>query len=706
MEDLSQIGLRVAWVRLNPLSLHQIVTKRRQNSRVEIRQDRAITNHSSIFNICLQALAREWTCVSPLFTFTGAYETLRNARAAPASFLSTLFAVGGCLSLICSRRSLLPFFSGLLLVAALLCLTACSHKNAPPPVNAANVFNQKCATCHFEGNDMRAPEPQALREMSRTAILTALQSGRMRWEGKSLTPSERSAVAAYLGKSDLAVAASLAGVCARDLDPPADPPVWSGWGVTPTNTRFQTRASAGLDREHVKNLKLKWAFGFPGAAATYGQPTSYAGRLFVGSEDGTVYALDAATGCTWWSFRASTTVKTSVSVGNHGQTAFFGDTNGFIYAVNVADGKQLWKVHPEAHPAARITGSPLLVGNRLYVPISSGEEGAAADPHYPCCTFRGSVVALDAATGAQVWKTYTIHKPADRTTKGRNGTQYFGPSGAAVWSPPTADIKRRVLYVATGNNYSAPETSMADAVIAMDLDSGKILWHRQFTPKDLWNSGCVAEQKDNCPQDRGDDYDFGAPPMLKTRADGKDILLLAQKSGIVYALDPDHRGKLLWRTRIGKGGPLGGIEWGGAADNRNAYFTLSDWNGDNPLVGGGVFALNLFNGKKVWSAPPPKPACAGAFGCSAAQMAPPTVIPGVVLAGSLDGHVRAYDARTGSVLWDFNTAQEFMTTNGFKARGGSLNGAGPTIVSGMVYVNSGYTNAMDGNVLLAFSVDK
>src|SRR6185437_7620353 len=292
-----------------------------------------------------------------------------------------------------------------------------------------------------------------------------------------------------------------------------------------------------------------------------------------------------------------------------------------------------------------------------------------------------------------------------RTIKGPNGVQYFGPSGAAVWSPPTADLKRRVLYVATGNNYSVPESRMADAVIAMNLDTGKILWHRQFTPKDLWNGACVAEQKDNCPQDRGGDFDFGAPPILKTRSDGKDVLLLSQKSGIIYALDPDHHGKLLWHTRIGKGGPLGGVEWGGAADSRRAYYTLSDWDPDNPLLGGGVFALDLRTGKKVWNSPPPKPACVGSFGCSAAQMAPPTAVPGVVLAGSLDGHVRAYDARHGKVLWDFDTVRQYKTTNGLTAHGGGLNGSGPAIVNGMLYVTSGYTNAMDGNVLLAFSAD-
>jgi polyvinyl alcohol dehydrogenase (cytochrome) len=591
------------------------------------------------------------------------------------------------------------------LVTATVALSGCSRKPPASAVDAAALFSQKCAACHHEGNDMRAPELDDLRAMSKPYILSALDSGRMKWEARSLSKAERSALADYLGKSDLLASAKLRGVCARDLDPPPNPPIWAGWGVDPHNSRFQHALSAGLDREKVKKLKLKWAFGFPGAAATFGQPTSFAGKVFVGSEDGTVYALDAATGCSWWTFHASTTVKTAISIGDQGRTAFFGDTNGFVYALNVADGSLVWKVHPEPHPAARITGSPLLIGTRLYVPISSGEEGASADPHYPCCTFRGSLVSLDTASGKTIWQSYTIDQVAKPTRKSSQGVQYFGPNGAAIWSAPTADLKRRVLYVATGNNYSFPASDASDAVIAIDMKSGKKLWHRQFTPKDLWNSGCVAEQKDNCPEQRGDDFDFGAPPILKTLAGGRDILLLAQKSGVVYALDPDNRGRVLWQSRIGHGGPLGGIQWGGAADSRYAYYPLSDNDDNNPLAGGGLFALDLRNGKQVWFAPPPKPACVGAFGCSAAQMAPPTAIPGIVFAGSLDGHLRAYDTRDGTVVWDFNTAQEFRTTNGVKAHGGSMNGSGPTIVSGMLFVNTGYTNAMDGNVLLAFSAD-
>ncbi|MGC2511830.1 MAG: PQQ-binding-like beta-propeller repeat protein [Acidobacteriaceae bacterium] len=492
-------------------------------------------------------------------------------------------------------------------------------------------------------------------------------------------------------------------MCARDVDPPPDAPVWAGWGVDPHNTRFQPASVAQLNPQQVTQLKLKWAFGFPGAAATYSQPTSYAGKLFVGSEDGTVYALDAAQGCTWWTFQAADTVKTAISIGNGGHTAFFGDTSGYIYAVDVDHGSQIWRVRPESHSASRITGSPLLVGDRLYVPVSSGEEGSSADPRYPCCTFRGSVVALDTVTGKRIWKAYTIDQTAGPTRKSPQGVQYFGPAGAAVWSSPTADTERRILYVATGNDYSSPPSDTSDAVIAIDMTTGRKLWHRQFTPNDLWNSGCVAPQKDNCPEPRGDDYDFGAPPVLKVLSNGRHILLLSQKSGMVYALDADHHGRLLWQKRIARGGPLGGIEWGGAVEGDYAFYPISDYDFDHPLGGGGLFALDLRTGRKVWLAPPPKLSCLSVDGCSAAQMAPPTAIPGVVFAGSLDGHLRAYDARSGQVIWDFDTAQQFLTTNGIQAHGGSLNGAGPAIVGGMVFATSGYTNAMSGNVLLAFA---
>ena len=471
------------------------------------------------------------------------------------------------------------------------------------------------------------------------------------------------------------------------------------------NSRYQPAVSAGISREQVPSLKVKWAFGYPGASATFGQPTVTGGKLYVGSEDGTVYSIDARTGCIWWTYQAGATVKTAISLSADQRLAFFGDTNGNVYALNASNGAPVWKLRPESHATARITGSPLLDGNRLYVPVSSGEEGAAADPKYECCTFRGALVALDANSGQLLWKAYTIRDLAKPMRRNSAGAQMWGPSGAPIWSSPTLDRTRQAIYVATGNNYSDPPTGTSDAVMAFDARSGKLLWVRQITANDLWNIACVADTKANCPEKPGEDLDFGAPPLLETLPGGRDVLLVAQKSGVVHALDPASKGRIVWQRRLGRGGPLGGIEWGGSADGRRAYFPLSDWGPDDPKAGGGLFALDLRTGKRLWYSAPVRPACLGQFGCSAAQMAPPTVIPGVVFSGSVDGHLRAYDARDGQVIWDFNAAQAFPTVNGVNAHGGSFNGSGPTVASGMMYVNAGYTNELDGNVLLAFSPD-
>ena len=573
-------------------------------------------------------------------------------------------------------------------------------------LDGAGLFQASCYSCHHAGSGFAAPTLDQLHQMTRGSILRALESGRMKEQGSHLAADERGALADFLGTPDPTTTNGGVGVCAsKDFSIVGDPS-WSGWGADLVNSRFQPAGKAGLTRDDVPRLKLKWAFGYPGASAAYGQPTVAGGRVFVGSEDGTVYSLDARTGCTYWSFKADATVKTAISLDSAGHTAFFGDTNGNIYAVFSNNGHLSWRVHPDSHPAARITGSPVFFDNHLYVPISSGEEGAAMDPHYPCCTFRGSVVALDARSGNTIWKAYTIPESAKPSGKRNSaGAKLQGPSGAAVWSAPTLDLKAHAIYVATGNGYSEPDSRYSDAVIAFDMNSGKMLWSRQFTANDRWNIACVAPDMANCPRGPGNDFDFGSPPILKSLGDGRRILIAGQKSGLVHCLDPDHRGRILWQVRIGRGGALGGIQWGGGADDARAYFARSDWDDSGPAAGGGMFALDLATGQRLWFAPPPVPACAAQPGCSAAQMAPVTVIPGVAFSGSLDGHLRAYDARVGTILWDFDTLHDFTAVNGAKATGGSMNQSGPAIVDGILYVNAGYTNAISGNVLLAFSVD-
>jgi polyvinyl alcohol dehydrogenase (cytochrome) len=565
--------------------------------------------------------------------------------------------------------------------------------------------------CHRPDSGTRAPDPDALRRKTRQSILTALESGSMAGQGAGLTAAERLAVAAYLVPKDAEVAETSRPNSCSSSKPIRSASGWNGWGVDLTNSRYQPARAAGLSPDQIPSLKLKWAFGIPNADSALGQPTIVDGRVFFGTGDGTVYALDAATGCAYWNYKAVATVRSAISVGLFGKRylAFFGDVDANVYAVDASTGSLAWKAKADAHPFARVTGAPMLYRDRLYVPISSVEEVSAGNSKYPCCTFRGNVVAYEASSGKQIWKSYVIPDPATAQGKSKSGAVQMGPAGAAIWSAPTIDVKRHALYVGTGDSYSDPPARTSDGVVAFDLDTGSMLWSQQLTPNDSWNYSCSSGDKTNCPQNSGQDLDVGSSPILATLANGHRLLLVGQKSGVMHALDPDERGKVAWQTRIGQGSALGGIMWGSAADAQKVYVPLSDIAArGRTSPPGGLFALDIETGKVVWTTPAPKPACQGTRGCSAAQIAPASLIPGVVFSGSMDGHLRAYSTQDGAIVWDFDTLKDFDTVNGVKARGGSLSATGPTIVGGMLYVNSGYGSlaGMPGNVLLAFAPDE
>jgi polyvinyl alcohol dehydrogenase (cytochrome) len=489
-----------------------------------------------------------------------------------------------------------------------------------------------------------------------------------------------------------------------------DGPRWNGWGADLSNSRFQPAAMAGLTRDQVPSLHLKWAFGFVGRSAAVAQPTVVGGVVFVGGGDREVYALDAKSGCTRWVFKTEAVVRTAISFvpisGTNQFAVFFGDLRANAYAVNAITGALIWKTKVEDHPAALITGAPTLYSGILYVPVSSMEEATGSPSAYQCCTFRGSVVALDIATGKQIWKGYTIPETPRPTKRNAMGTQLYGPSGAAVWSAPTIDVQRQALYVATGNNYSDPPSETGDAILAFDLTTGRMLWHRQATANDSHIVSCYSERT-NCPESEGPDHDFGQSPILMTLRSGQRVLVIGQKSGVVHALDPDQKGKILWQTRIGKGGPLGGIMWGSAADQDRVYVANSDvrFGGYKTLdssAGGGLFALDLATGKISMQVPPVS--CVSRSQCSPALSAAVTAIPGVVFSGGLSGYLRAYATEDARLLWEVDTARDYTTVNGLSSRGGAMDGPGPTIVDGMLYVNSGYAQwgGLPGNVLLAF----
>jgi polyvinyl alcohol dehydrogenase (cytochrome) len=499
-------------------------------------------------------------------------------------------------------------------------------------------------------------------------------------------------------------------------------PAWNGWGDNTSNTRFQDAAAAGLTADQVPRLKLKWAFGFPGELNANAHPTYAGGRVFVGTPGGKVYSLSAETGCIHWYIDAGAGVRSAVSIGKIETdkagsvvAAFFGDGRANAWAVDAATGKQLWKTRVDDYPVARITGSPVFYDGKLYVPVASGEEATGGVPTYECCKFRGSLVALDAATGKQIWKTYTIDELARPTKKNKIGTQLWAPSGAPIWSTPAIDAKLNVVYVTTGDNYSEPGTRTSDSFMALDLKTGKILWMRQMTANDAYTSACRLPDRTNCPDVDGPDFDFGASPILVTLRNGKRALLAGQKSGMVHALDPDRHGEILWQVRVGKGGTMGGVQWGSAADQTNIYVAVSDikrimlnytnTTDADPSQGGGMYALRLDNGERIWYTPPIP--CGERKRCSPAQSAAVSAMPGVAFSGSMDGHLRAYSAANGAIIWDFDTERTYQTVNGVEGRGGSLDGPGPVIANGMIFANSGYTAAggAPGNVLLAFSID-
>jgi polyvinyl alcohol dehydrogenase (cytochrome) len=608
----------------------------------------------------------------------------------------------------------------LLTLAALLtaAMPAAAQQPAPAaPSNGATVFERSCATCHQPGQTATLT-PDALRALTPEAILNALTNGKMAVQGATLSDVERRAVAQFLtGRAPAATPTTAATAVVNrctSATPAADPvpgESWMAWGNDATQGRFAPKA--GLTAAEIPKLTLKWAFAYDGATSSRVQPAMAGGKLFVGSDNARLHALDPKTGCTYWTFAAESGVRSALTVGPYksagrsGYAVFFGDQRGTAYAVDSVTGQRIWTRKVDDHPAAAITGALTVADGKVFVPVQGlNEEGTGGRGSAPCCTFRGSLVALDANTGAVIWKTYTVDEPTLRGKNSRSGADAFGPAGGGIWSAPTVDLQRRSVYVSTGNGYADPPQPMTDAVIAMNVDTGAVKWVYQATPNDNWLGGCGGRGNPpgnpGCPAVMGPDHDFSAAPLLAT-VEGRQLIVLPQKSGIVYALDPD-KGAVVWQARIGQGSGLGG-QWGGATDGQNAYIGVGDYQTQNP---GGVRALQLASGEPVWSAPPPQPRlCAAVPRCNPSQGGAVTVVPGAVIAGSLDGGVRAYSTKDGTVIWEFDTNKEFATVNGVKGTGASIDGSPMIVGGGMLYVNSGYGGiaARPGNVLLAFGID-
>ena len=609
----------------------------------------------------------------------------------------------------------------LLLLATMGLMPAVGFAEAASPPNGETLFNANCARCHDRALP-RMPSRAGLKEKDARDVFTTISAGVMAPYTRQLSHDERRAVAEYAaGKSlgDFATGAAAipkaaycsgkAAAALGQLDQG-----WNGWGGSGLdNTRFQTADRAGLKASQVPKLKMKWAFGVPGVSTMSGQPVVADGRVFFGTFSGLVLALDAKTGCARWAFEAKAGVRTSITLAvlpDGSKALFFGDLSGQVYALDPDTGKERWSTVVDEHPHIRVTGTPVYHDGRLYVPLSSLEEVAGAMPDYECCTFQGGAAAFEASTGKPIWKTRTIAEPPVKQGKNAVGAQLWGPSGAAVWSAPTLDPDHNTLYVTTGDSYSDPAAKESDSVIAMAMDTGKVKWVKQTLAGDAYTIACADPSPKSqvaCPKSNGPDLDYGSSAVLVTLASGKRVLLAGQKSGVLHALNPDT-GDILWDVKVGAGGIVGGIEWGFAAGENRAFVAIAGaWELEAGKAGG-LSAVDLETGKIVWTTGPSATSCKGKERCNTGQLAAVSGMPGVVFSGSLDGHLRAYETKTGKIVWDAETAKDFKTVNGVVAHGGSMNGPGPAIANGMVYAVSGYAmwnKWMGGNALIAWSVN-
>jgi polyvinyl alcohol dehydrogenase (cytochrome) len=520
--------------------------------------------------------------------------------------------------------------------------------------------------------------------------------------------------------SSTAIASECSPKIAAEIDLTPD---INGWGINDKNHRFISERDAGINKDNLARLHVKWVFALPDTKTPHSQPFITPDTVFIGDEPGIVYALDRETGCEKWRFDAENTVRTAIrfvtyqASDSKRQILTFGTAGGEVFGIDPLTGKQQWRIRADEHSKTMVSGSAIDHKGVIFQPVSSWEAAWAINPFYSCCIFRSSVIALDPASGELLWRSYMIKEEPRLLKENLIWGDLYGPSGAPVWSQPTLDAKRNRLYVGTGENYSSPSTDTSDAIIALDLDNGEMLWQQQFLAGDAWNVACESPLSSNCPNERGVDLDFGAPPVLVT-VDGRDVILAGQKSGSVYALDPNKNGELLWQQKPGTGGKLGGIHFSLGVDEAKSvvYVPISDrpveMLGKNPEgePNPSLHAYDILSGENLWSTPAPN-VCIDDRGksiddCHPGLSAAITVTDNLVFAPSLDGHIRVFDSHTGAHIWDFDARGEFAAVNAKKASGGAIDLGGVYLDNGQLFVNAGYgtLGQIAGNAFIVLEV--
>lgn len=579
------------------------------------------------------------------------------------------------------------------------------------------LYIENCAGCH-EAQVYKAPHTTWLELMSPQVLYRSLTEGIMQSQAAHLSDTEKQHVVEYITQMRLG-------------DPSAEPQLaWcegpaseftaldesrlTGWGRD-TN-RYVAPEIAQIDSTELAELELKWSFGFPASTRARSQPTIAMGAVFVGSQDGTVYAFDLETGCVRWTYSARAEVRTGITLGKRGAdgaaTAYFGDIIANLYALDAQTGELIWEASPDDHHSATLTGTPAFANGAVYVPVSSLEVVTAANPDYECCTFRGHVMAFDANDGSVIWDSYAIPSPPISVGKTGTGTGMLAPSGAPAWTSPTIDVDKNLLIFGTGENYSSPADSNSDAIIAVQLDTGERLWSRQTFAGDAWNVACMMADNPNCPEEDGPDYDQSSSPLLVNVDENQTYVVAGQKDGRVFALDWQTGQTKLWEVRLGRGSIQGGVHFGMAAAHATVFVPINDMNDtrngewlDPEKARPGVSAVNAATGDVLWQHVQEDICDDGRPFCDPGVSAPLTALDGAVIAGHLDGVIRIYDSESGEIIWSYDTTQAVMGTNGVTAKGGSMSGSGPAVTDGHLVINSGYGlyNHEAGNALLVFA---
>ncbi|MEP7209461.1 MAG: PQQ-binding-like beta-propeller repeat protein [Alphaproteobacteria bacterium] len=618
-----------------------------------------------------------------------------------------------------------------------------------PNAPGEKIYQADCATCHDHSDVTRAPSKEQLQAMSLQFINYTLTSGKMKVQGAKLSAEERGTLVNYLannpafGPSNSTPAnwadASLCPADRRTVDLKG-PVISEGFGFDRLNTRALTAKQAGLTTAQFSKLDLAWSIGFPNIAEMRSQGAIVGTTMFFPvAATGQMYAIDLSgtKPCFKWVYTSpgGAPLRTSAAYGTRADgtpMVVFSGLDSTVHAVDPKTGKAFWTKAVGAYTYSMTTGTPTVLKDRIIVPVAQFEIAAAGDDKVLCCTNHGYVLSLDPKTGEQQWR-YDTMPDATKVRNRKDGQPYYGPSGAPIWNSPAVDEKRGLVYFGTGEANSEPTHKNTDALIAIDLKTGKEKWSFQATGRDIYLYGCgptgrVPANRQNCSQDTVyRDVDFGASLILGKMKNGKELVYAGQKSGAVWALDPDT-GKVVWTTPIGTGSALGGVHWGMAYNNDTVYVPIANVGGPlpgeppiDPKLKPGMYALDAATGKIKWMYSPEPPAAAGApapaAGAPPARARParnatfsaaPAVIDGAVVAAALDGTVYAIDAKDGKLLWSYQTAKTYETSNGIPGKGGSVEANAITAANGTLLVTSGYGQfgEIPGNVLLAFKPKK